>query len=251
MIRFLVFLLFITYCGFSQNSLNSYKYIIVQEKFDFLSSPDKYQTSSLTKFLFNKYGFTAFMESETLPQDFLDNGCIGLVAEVLDNSGMFTTKNSIQLKDCYGKVMYTSAIGTSKEKDFKKAYHEAIRDAFSSIMALGYKYTVPRNVTAVKGEVLAPISALSKTSTETNEVMIKNSITASSTQQLLYAQAMENGYQLIDKEPKKVFEILQTSLSNVFVLKDKTGIIYKKQGFWIAEFYENEKFIVKKLAIKF
>ncbi len=251
MIRFLVFLLFVTWSGFSQKPLNSYKYIIVQEKFDFLSTPDKYQTSSLTKFLFNKHGFTAFMESDTLPQDFLENGCIGLIAEVLDNSGMFTTKNAIQLKDCYGKIIYTSPIGTSKEKDFKKAYHEAIRDAFSAIKALEYKYIVPKNVKAVKQEVFSPDAALSKTSTESNEVVTNNSTVARTTFQLLYAQPIANGFQLIDKEPKKVFEILQTSLSDVFVLKDKTGIIYKIQGYWIAEFYENGKFVVEKLEIKF
>ena len=34
--------------------LNDYKYVIIPEKFDFVNESDKYQTSSLTKFLLKR-----------------------------------------------------------------------------------------------------------------------------------------------------------------------------------------------------
>ena len=49
---------------FSQTNLNDYKYVIVPNSFDFLKYEDQYQLNSLTKFLFNKNGFTAIMEDE-------------------------------------------------------------------------------------------------------------------------------------------------------------------------------------------
>ena len=49
---------------FSQVNLNDYKYVIVPKKYDFLKEADQYQINSLSKFLFNKYGFQTLMEGE-------------------------------------------------------------------------------------------------------------------------------------------------------------------------------------------
>ncbi|PQJ22982.1 hypothetical protein [Tenacibaculum sp. SG-28] len=251
MIRILSVLLFLVWNGYGQKTINNYKYIIIPKQFNFVNKPDKYQTSSLTKFLFNKYGFTAFIESDNLPPDLVQNRCIALYVDILEDSGMFKTKNTIQLKDCYGEIIFISKVGESREKEYKKAYNEAIRDAFSSIKTLGYQYTIPSQIQKEKKdeEVLLPVASLNKASVINDVSMANNS--KGNARQLLYAQAIENGYQLIDKEPKKVFEILETSLNDVFILKDKTGIVYKNQGFWIAEFYKQGNLVVEKLDIKF
>ena len=94
------FLFFISISAYSQQEkINSYKYIIVPERFDFLKSSDQYQTSSLTKFLLEKKGFTVFLSNEKLPDDLLKNRCMALTATVSDDSGMFTIKNTIEIKD--------------------------------------------------------------------------------------------------------------------------------------------------------
>jgi hypothetical protein len=41
----------------------NYKYIIVPERFSFLKQNDQFQTSSLTKFLLKKNGFTVVLDS--------------------------------------------------------------------------------------------------------------------------------------------------------------------------------------------
>ena len=38
--------------------------MVISEQFEFQTEKDKYQLNSLTKFLFNKYGFHAFFNAE-------------------------------------------------------------------------------------------------------------------------------------------------------------------------------------------
>jgi ribosomal protein S11 len=124
----------------AQQSVNDYKYIIVPEGYVFLRENDGYQLNSLTKFLFKKYGFTAFIRGDELPDDLKRNGCKGLRADVKKESGLLKTKLIVNLTDCNGKVIFSSKEGTSREKDFKKSYHEALRDAFKDVKYLKYKY---------------------------------------------------------------------------------------------------------------
>lgn len=124
----------------AQNSVNDYKYVIVPEGYVFLRENDDYQLNSLTKFLFEKYGFTAFIRGEDLPEDLKINGCKGLRADVRKNSGILKTKLIVDLIDCNGAVVFSTKEGTSREKEYKKSYHEALRNAFKDIQALNYKY---------------------------------------------------------------------------------------------------------------
>jgi len=43
----------ISFSLFGQQTVNNYKYVVVANQFDFFEKADQYQTSSLTKFLFN------------------------------------------------------------------------------------------------------------------------------------------------------------------------------------------------------
>ncbi len=125
----------------SQESLNDYKYIVVPNQFDFLKGKDKYKVNSLTKFLFNKYGFVAYFEDEDFPQDLRNNKCLGLVADVNKAKGGFLkTKLQITLTNCDNKVIEKSRVGESKVKEYDKAYNLALRDAFVSFQYLDYKY---------------------------------------------------------------------------------------------------------------
>ncbi|WP_103071011.1 hypothetical protein [Aquimarina sediminis] len=125
----------------AQKSINDFKYVVVPESYSFLKGTDVYQINSLTKFLFNKYGFNAFMDSKNFPSDLNDNGCKALKANVKRRPGVFTTKLTVELIDCNGTVVFTSSEGKSREKDFKPAYHEALRNAFKDVAALKYAYS--------------------------------------------------------------------------------------------------------------
>ncbi|RSC96119.1 hypothetical protein [Tenacibaculum singaporense] len=239
--------LFITSASFAQKSINHYKYVVVPTKFDFVKGKDKYQTSSLTKFLFNKHGFTAFLEGEKLPEEAVNNRCLVLTGDVRDDSSLLTTKSIVELRDCYNKVVFTSQAGRSKEKDYKKAYHEAIRNAFKSVQTLKYKYTPSKEVTVVKEGVVTPVvSAVEVVKNKTEKANEENT-----TKNVLYVQSINNGFQLVNTKPEVVFQALKTSVKNVFVIKDKNGILYKNGDSWFAEYYDNNMKVIEKYQIKF
>ncbi|MBE7646662.1 hypothetical protein [Tenacibaculum finnmarkense] len=235
--KIIILLLLISTSIQAQKNVNNYKYIMVPNKFDFLKTVDQYQTSSLTKFLFKKHGFTVFLADEVLPDDLAENRCLALTAVLTDASSLFTTKNSITLKDCGNKDIFSSKEGRSKIKNYKKSYHEAIRNAFKSIKALKYKYT--------------PNSTQNIIQNIDNQSELLANKTVESTVINLYAQPTKNGFQLVDTTQKIIFKILKTSVKDVFAIKDKNGIIYKNNDIWIAEYYKKGIKKTEKYQVKF
>jgi len=124
----------------SAQDLNNYKYIIVPETFSFTDGVDQYRLNSLTKFLFEKNGFNTVMKTEDKPVDLKNDPCLGLNTNITDNSNLFVTKLTLQLIDCSGNVVFETKEGSTRAKDFKTAYHEALRDAFSTVETVEYKY---------------------------------------------------------------------------------------------------------------
>lgn len=114
--------------GLAQNE--EHKYIRVPEKFEFLNEENKFELNALTAFLFEKYGFEVFYKNNP-PANV--HPCQILAADVEENSGLFKTKVVVTLEDCNQRAVFISEEGSSRIKDYKKAYHEALRDAFESL----------------------------------------------------------------------------------------------------------------------
>src|SRR5690606_11877549 len=68
---------------------------------------------------------------------------------------------------------------------------------------------------------------------------------------VLYAQAIDNGFQLVDSSPKVVYKIKNTSMENVFLVDGKNATLYKKVNTWIMEYYENNVLKQEAFNIKF
>lgn len=270
----------ITVSGFSQTNLNNFKYVIVPKKFEFLKEPNQYRLNELTEFLFNKYGFKALMEGSSYPDDLLKNRCLGLESDVKEDSGLFKTKLTVELKDCNDQTVFTSQVGESREKEYAKAYNEALREAFKTLEQENYHY-VP----------MASASAISENSTENDHAKAAQEIkqlkeelqslkakktlsqerqdppkeaqetvdkevqeTAASVENptnVLYAQPIANGFQLVDSSPKVVYKIIKTSLDHVFLVEGLNGTLINKDGQWVIEYYENGSLKQKPLNIKF
>lgn len=245
-----------------EKKVNNYKFIVVPDQFDFLKQKDEYKTSSLTKFLLKKNGFTVVLNSEQYPKDLIDNPCSGLKALVLDKSSMFKLKVIIELRDCSNRLLYTSDEGVSKLKEYKKGFQEAIRNAHASMIDIVYEPFLLETIRKDKKEIVTVNPVLVKEVKEVKlevELPVINNIEAAQVfptnnialDSALYAQKKENGFQLVDLKPQVVFVILNTSVKDVFVIKDKNGLLYKKGENWIAEFYEGGEIVVKKYNIKF
>ena len=288
--RFKIFtLLFILCFGSSLYSqeLNAYKYVIIPTKFDFQKSNDQYQLNSLSKFLFKKKGMVAFMDNEKQPQDLYDNPCLALRTEVIENSNLFTTKLVINLSDCRNSGVFTSEEGRSKLKDFKKGHQEALRKAFRSIQAIDYSFdqslAITRNTEIKKTDVetvpviinedpvakepeLKSTTEVEETKVSAEEIQsvsdaqiveydgikVNDSTKLFGNNNILYAQIIPNGYQLVDSSPKIIFKAFKSQKDeNIFYLANKAGILYHENATWYVEYYKDGELVVEKLNIKF
>ena len=70
-------------------------------------------------------------------------------------------------------------------------------------------------------------------------------------EEIFYAQPKNNGYQLVDSEPKVVMFLLNTAAENVFIVKGKSAIVYKEDGFWYYSENNGEIQEAKLMNIKF
>ena len=188
---------------------------------------------------------------------------------------MFITKLKIELVNCNNEVIFTSKEGKSKEKDYKKAYHEALRNAFQSISELNYSYDpnvkIQDKAKQVE-EVIQEPELIEEIIVKTEKVEITEDLTENesivggelldeeksvseapvdSTEDLLYAQATPIGYQLVDSTPKVVYVLLRSSREDVFILKNRDGILLKSNEKWFVEYYDDDHLIKKELKIKF
>lgn len=241
----------------SQETINDYKYILIPNEFEFSKVKDEYNLNSLAKFLFNKNGFNAYLEYEKLPDDLRNARCLALTVDVLnDKSGLFKTKLEILLKDCDGKEIMRSDMGESCLKKYDRAYNEAFRKAFTSFENLGYVYKIKEEATKENTEIEIVTEKETKEDVEVEEINkepneIKTDIEGTEYKEVLYAQAIKEGFQLVNKKPEVVMVLLSTSGEHIYMVKDKSAIVYKEQGTWI--YYESDgttKF-KKELVIKF
>ncbi len=270
---------FIVTSAFSQSNLNDYKYVIVPHKFDFQKKDDQYRLNSLAKFLFKKQGFEALIEGGAYPEDLALNRCLALRSNVIKGSGMFKTKLTVELKNCNDQVVYTSQVGESRIKEYEKSYNEALRNAFKSFEALNYSYKPNKNnkVTTTKNveessetekeiqKLKEELESLKKEKEEVIEVVEVEEIVEVPVKEekimevpvevgvskVLYAQETSNGFQLVDSSPKVVYKIIETGANNVFLVENKSAIIYKNGNNWILEYHSNNTLKQETLNIKF
>lgn len=232
-------------------NLNDYKYALVPSKFSFQKekdkAKDKYHLNTLTKLFMEKYGFETYIESENAPYEFVNNNCNKVFVDIEKKSNMFFTKLKVVLKDCNNKVLFTSNEGISKEKEYGVAYNEALRMAFASFEMLRHKYN---------GKIIAekPTEvSVSKEVIDDNKVEIKENNITNSNQDLLFAQPIQNGFQLVNTEPKVIFKLFKTSAKDFYtaIKGDLQGVLIKKNNEWFFEYYQNDKLVSEKVEVKF
>lgn len=231
----LIFLTLFSFQSFAQ-SLNDYEFVMVPTKFNFQESENEYRLNTLLKHRLVEIGFNASYTSDHVTTNF-NNRCLYLIADVLNESSIFLTKLSVVFKDCNNKIVYQSNLGTSRIKDRKDAYSEALENALKSVKALNYQFSGKK--TAQAGEVMQQTAVISKT-----ELINENT---------LFAQAIDNGFQLIDTTPKVLLKMFRTSQSDFYIAtaEGKNGVVYKIGNEWIFEYYLNDKLVSEKLTIKF
>ena len=251
--------------SYSQESINNYKYVSVPENYSFLKSKDQYQLNSLTIFLFEKNNFTVLNSLQNYPSDLAQNKCLLLNSDVIKIKGVFKTKLQLILTDCREDIIFTSEIGQSKLKDFKKAYQEALRNAFVSVARLNYDYsgslTSPKPplppVVDKKIKERKPLKRSVPLALELQiEVPPKLTTTIDPATDIdnkkallgLIVKPTISGYDFIDNTTKKVmYSVQATMFQNVYIIEAQSGIIYKRGNSWFREYYQQNKTIIETL----
>ncbi|RAJ20840.1 hypothetical protein LX77_03099 [Gelidibacter algens] len=285
------FLMLFNINGFAQQNINAYKYVIVPNTFNFLNEPDQYQINSLTKFLFKKYGFTALMADEEYPQDLTNNRCLALFADVEKLKAFLNTKLQVHLRDCNNKIVISSEVGESREKDYDKVYNLALREAFNSFDKLNYTYqpneeivfkgnkttteTVENNdakeeiqrlqreveelkAKRVREEIALRASEKNKTLQDIQpevkqevKKVLKTEAKSDETLQTLFANPVENGYTISDASSKVLYHLVFSGKEDVFIVKGQDAILYKMNNTWIVAKANDAGVSMKTLNVKF
>ena len=134
------FFLALSFMTYGQENLNDYKYIIVPKKFEGFKEQNAHQTSTLVKHFLTKNGFLVIYDDAFL-DELNTNRCLALVTSLLDESSSFSTKTTVVLKNCKGEIVFKTKQGTSREKDYKTGYSEAIKQAMVSFESVNYVYS--------------------------------------------------------------------------------------------------------------
>ena len=108
-------------------SINDYKAVIIPLKYEFMKTDNQYRIATLTKVNLNNAGFEAYYANEDKPLGYGDR-CSLLSIDVINEKAFLITKLYVVLKDCYGKVIFESEIGKSREKNYETAYKEALNN---------------------------------------------------------------------------------------------------------------------------
>ena len=234
-----IVLLFVLFTYSFSIAQENYKYVIVPKKFSFFSDENEYNTSSMTKAFFEKEGFVVYYDTDQFPSELANNRCLAFYVNAVKKSNMFITKINFELKDCANKIIYTSIQGSSKEKEYQKSYNESFRLALVAMKGqLNLTYTSTGNALIEKETVTAtPIADESKNVPK----------------ERLTAIAIQNGYKLVDSVPTVIYELLATSIENVFTAKKGTisGTFLKKNTGWYFEYYQNDQLVSEKVEVKF
>lgn len=237
---FLLLVLWISVSGFSQ-SLNDYQYVIVPSKFTILKVNNRYNLNTNVKLLLQKYGFKAFLNTDSIPNEIANANCKKVYADVVKENTLLMTKIKIVIKDCRERVLFETAFGSSREKALPVAYNQALREAAKSFESLKYTYNGKNGYVAEE---------LTETSKEQSNVLTK---TNDSAEGLYLAQPIENGYQLVDNDSKVIMKLMNTSQKNVFmgIKGDVNGTVILKNGHWFFEYYKNGSLVSEPLNLKF
>ena len=276
-ILFFVIAIYSINIAFAQTDINNYKYLVIPVQFEFKKGKNPLKLSTLTRYLFNKEGFTTYYEGDKLPDDLFKDRCLASYAQIVElKEGFRLTRLKILLKDCKDNIIFESGVGDSGENNHEKRYHEALREAFTSIESLNYSYKPEiekdNNVVNISekpnsSEKVLNEEKIEETSEKTEATLMGSELSADSKTKesnkyeneeqsenidiIFYAQEIENGFQLVDDVSNKIMVLLKTAKTNLFVVKGKDAIVYPENGKWIYSKTTEKDFDSYPINIKF
>lgn len=254
----LVTLLFLvnTLCATAQSEeLNNYKYIIVDNQYEFQGEANEYRWNELVVFELQKLNFTAFRNSEILPADLNRGECNALQLKI-EKTGTLRVNFILRLENCIGTTVFTTKEGVGKTKSNDKAYFEALRDAMTSLEEVNYEYAPLKSIA-----IDAPGGPIKEVEKPVQKSLISNIVpeqTPKFQENVADAVAVTTSYEFVSKEgyalmrSAKGFLIFDNNLPiGVALIKSENaylvhtsefaGVGYMQQGKFVIEYINNKK----------
>ena len=231
--RFFFILVLFSIVSFAQKN---HKYAIIPYQFSFVSEHDKYGLNSLTKSFLQSEGFEVYYDNEQFPEELSKNRCLSIVVEPFEIKALFMIKIVIDIKDCSNNLLMKSEIGVSREKEYKIAYNQSLRQALNSL----------------KGKLNFKVENLNSVE-ETIEIKTTNNSNSIINTSQLRAVATATGFDLINFSNNRIFILQTTSLKNVFIAyKDiYKGLVLNKNNGWFFEYDFEGKIYSEKVDVQF
>ena len=230
----------------AQINLDQYKYVSVPNRFDFMKSSDQFQISSLAKFLLTKNKFTVLENLEKYPTDLATNQCLLLNLNVEQIKGFLKTKLEVQFLNCKNQVVFKSDIGMSREKDFKTAYHQALRAAFSSVPEANYKFNETVDTVSTNEKLISDKPEVSTVAVSTT-IRSTDLSTSKLTSGILITHT-SYGFDIKDADGIVVYSLYQTISDGIYIIDKLPGIVYKRGNRFVREYISNQKIIIEPLT---
>lgn len=248
--RLLAFLLVLTAGLCEAQDLNNFKYVIVENQYDFQQEPNEYRLNEMMVFEIKKRGLHAFRNSDVLPKDLNIGTCNALNLRAIVSRGL-RVKMTYEFVNCTGEVVYTTQEGIGRTKNYEKAYREALRDAMKSLDEVDYTYEKPEYIKIVQG---APVDSVRTRSGRPGQRDLKKEkIILSDNQQIgtvnTISMSSKDGLFTLKFEDEKInifknnnlIGTLKKSQSGCYlaITTEFTGIGYEKDGGFIIEYDKN------------
>lgn len=241
--------------SFFLQAQEKYKYVIVPSQFSFFKEADKYNLNSLTKSFFETEGFIVFYDTD-IPDHLLNDRCEMLYADVLENNKLFTTNLNVNIKDCANKIIAESVIGTSRDKDFQRAYTIALRNALTSLRGkLNLVNTYVKSQNKIQ-EIKEAKNIIKSEKYNNSDLIVDNQTIKNDKKEFdekLTAIETASGYKLLNSKGLEIMVLGNTSVDNVFfAYRDRVqGILIRKINDWYFDYYEKGVLVSKRIDIAF
>ena len=144
----------------------------------------------------------------------------------------------------------TSTSSTSQQLDVKNEVSEEIQELKAEIENLKKAKEIAKVEEKSDESPVVSKPNNREVSPELSKV-ITQPVNKKDSSDVLYAQPITNGFQLVDSSPKVVYKISKTGIDNVFLVEGKSALVYKRGNNWVIEYYVEDTMKTEALNIKF
>ncbi|MEO8236118.1 MAG: hypothetical protein ABI549_11935 [Flavobacterium sp.] len=238
---------------YSQSSLNDYEMAIIPAKFEFQKEDNQYRINSTIKAFLKQKGFEAYVSTDVLPEGFLDYNCNKVFVNVVEENTMFSTRIKIEFKDCRQVVLFTTDLGESREKEFAKAYNQALLLTLKSFDKAKYKFSGKTYYDDEAQEKLKSRDVESVSKEVTKVIKSENGVTYEKVIKTDNSTATDTFVKVTNQTNQQELVLYKTSRNAIYLCNQngKNGVVFAKNEVWFFEYLDNGKLVSEKLDIKF